>query len=81
MCTIGAATRTWLAAPLSFVDVGPCAFHGWPVRAALGDYAVSRFGLGGRAAWGGLESGILPWYLSKIQERILNHTIEAVVIV
>ena len=63
----GSAICTGLTAPLVSTGVGPCAFHGWPVRAALADRAASRSGLvGGGSALGGLESGVMTWYLSNI---------------
>ena len=46
---------TVLAFPSSLAGVGPYAFFGCLVLAALMDQLEVRFGLGGGYKWGGLE--------------------------
>ena len=65
------ANHTGLVAPPEFSDVGTCAFHSWPVRAALENRVAHRSVIR-KGGEGGFGSGVFPCYLQRYIFMFIN---------
>ena len=63
------ANHTGLVAPPEFSDVGTCAFHSWPVRAALENREAYRSGSG----WGFFLGWPQIWRSSMVSSLGTKH--------